>query len=121
MSAQEVRASHLTLEAASPNLSANTGRHLDTGWNVDINSATLNSLGFPDGRVRFWSVTLDHIVHLNPKGPVDFYLFGGGGLYHRTQEFTQPTVAVGHRLRSVLRILPGDRFGEPGAGFLFRE
>ena len=95
----------------------NTGRHLDTGWNVDtgagynfsshvgvmaqfnynsfgINSATLNNLGFPDGQVRFWSVTLDPIVHLNPKGPVDFYLIGGGGLYHRTQEFTQPTVAV---------------------------
>jgi hypothetical protein len=94
-----------------------TGRHLDMGWNVDtgagfnftshvgamvqfnynsfgINSATLNNLGFPDGTVRFWSVTLDPIVHLNPKGPVDFYLVGGGGLYHRTQEFTAPTVAV---------------------------
>jgi hypothetical protein len=33
-------------------------------------------------------------VHLNPKGPVDVYLIGGGGLYHRTQEFTAPTVDV---------------------------
>jgi hypothetical protein len=95
----------------------NTGRHLDKGWNfrggigynfspyvgalIDvgydsfgINSTTLNNVGFPGGGLRVFSVTLDPIVHLNPRGHVDVYLTGGGGLYHRYQEFTQPNVAV---------------------------
>jgi len=93
----------------------NTGRHLDTGWNINggigykfhpriavmaefgfndfgINTATLTNVGFPDGSVRVFSATLDPVVHIAPKGPLDVYLIGGGGLYHRTQEFTQPTV-----------------------------
>ncbi len=95
----------------------NTGRHLDTGWNIQggmginfspyvgalvqvdynrmgINSATLTNLGFPGGDLGVFSATLDPIVHLNPKGHMDFYLIGGGGLYHRNQEFTQPSVAT---------------------------
>ena len=38
------------------------------------------------------SVTLDPIVHLAPKSHVDFYVTGGGGLFHRYQEFTAPSV-----------------------------
>jgi opacity protein-like surface antigen len=95
----------------------NTGRNLDTGWNagvgagmnftshlgamlqfnytdMGINSATLSNIGVPGGDVAIWSLTIDPRVHLTPKGPVDFYLVGGGGLYHRTQEFTAPTVAT---------------------------
>ena len=97
-----------------------TSRRIDTGWNVDlgagynfhprvgliaqwnfnnfgINGSTLNSLGFPDGSMRVWSATLNPVVHVAPKGPVDVYFIGGGGIYHRTQEFTQPGVgsAVG--------------------------
>src|SRR5215510_2868309 len=95
----------------------NTSRRLDTGWNVQggigvnfishlgamvqfnynqmgINSTTLNRFGVPGGDVRMWSLTLNPIVHLNPKGPVDWYFIGGGGLYSRTQEFTEPSVAV---------------------------
>jgi hypothetical protein len=95
----------------------NTGRHLDMGWNVQagaginfspyvgtlvqvdynrfgINSTTLSNIGFPGGDVGIFSATLDPIVHLNPKGHADVYLIGGGGLYHRTQEFTQPSVAT---------------------------
>jgi len=97
-----------------------TGNRLDTGYNFDlgagvnfnsavgalvqfnynglgINRSTLDAIGFPGGDVRMWSVTLNPIVHLNGKGPVDVYLIGGGGLYHRTLEFTQPAVvsAVG--------------------------
>src|SRR6185295_15440981 len=91
-----------------------TARRLNTGWNIDggagfnfhprfgvlaqlsyndfgINSGTLANVGFPDGNVRVFSATLNPIVHLNPKGPVDVYLIGGGGFYHRTQEFTQPS------------------------------
>jgi hypothetical protein len=92
------------------------GDRLDRGWNVDlgagfrahpnfallvdftynefgINRATLDALGFPNGNVRLWSVTLDPVVHLNPRGPMDLYLIGGGGLYQWTQEFTRPATA----------------------------
>jgi len=95
----------------------NTSRHLDTGWNIQggagfnfsqfvgvkvqadynhlgINSATLNSVGFPGGNVNVFSATLDPIVHLTPRGHFDIYLIGGGGFYHRTQEFTAPSVAA---------------------------
>lgn len=95
----------------------NTGRHLDEGWNLTaggglnfgpyvgamidlgynsfgINSATLNNLGFPGGGLHVFSATLDPIVHVNPHGHVDMYITGGGGVYHRYQEFTQPSVAT---------------------------
>ena len=97
-----------------------TGTRLDTGYNFDlgagvnfnsavgalvqfnyngmgINRTTLDAIGFPGGDVRMWALTLNPIVHLNGKGPVDVYIIGGGGLYNRTLEFTQPTVvrAVG--------------------------
>ena len=58
-----------------------------------INSATLNAVGVPGGNLHIFSARLDPIVHLNPKGHVDIYVTGGGGIYHRTQEFTQPTIA----------------------------
>ena len=93
-----------------------TGRRLNTGWNFDggvgynfssyvglmgqfnfnqfdINSTTLNNLGFPGGDLNIWSVSLDPVVHTNPRGPVDLYFTGGGGLYHMRQEFTAPTTA----------------------------
>ena len=95
----------------------NTGRHLDEGWNVQaggginfgpyvgamidvgynsfgINSATLANIGVPGGDLHIFSATLDPIVHLNPHGHIDMYLTGGGGIYHRYQEFTQPAVAT---------------------------
>jgi hypothetical protein len=95
----------------------NTGRHLDEGWNVGggvgynfsqyvgamvdlgynsfgINSTTLNNLGFPGGGIHIFSATLDPIVHLTPHSHFDLYIIGGGGVYHRNQDFTQPTVAT---------------------------
>ena len=95
----------------------NTGRHLDEGWNIEggvgynfsqyvgamidvgynsfgINSATLNNLGFPGGDLHVFSATLDPIIHLTPHHHVDVYVTGGGGLFHRYQEFTQPTIST---------------------------
>lgn len=95
----------------------NTGRHLDEGWNIQggggvnfgpyvgakidlgfnsfgVNTTTLNNLGFPGGDLHVFSATLNPIVHLNPHGHFDLYLTGGGGVYHRYQEFTQPAVAT---------------------------
>jgi hypothetical protein len=92
------------------------GKRLDRGWNaaagagisndniglmVDftflnnpINRTTLNNLGMPDGSTRVWGITLDPVVHVTQRGPVDFYMTGGGGIYHRTVEFTQPAIAT---------------------------
>jgi opacity protein-like surface antigen len=92
-----------------------SGRYLDNGWNVQvgagynfnsylgvmldanytgmgINSTTLANLGAQGGNVNVLSFTVDPIVHLHRKGPVDFYLVGGGGLYHRYDDLTAPTV-----------------------------
>lgn len=94
-----------------------TARRIDPGWNLDagagynfhpyvglmlqfnynqldINTATVNALGFPAGNVRQWALTLDPVIHTNPRGPVDVYFIGGGGLYQRRQEFTQPTTVA---------------------------
>lgn len=93
-----------------------TADRLDTGWNLNlgagynfvprvgamvqfdytslgINSQTLGTVGFPGGNVNIWDFTLDPIVHVMPHGPVDAYVIGGAGIYHRTQEFTAPTTA----------------------------
>ena len=117
-SAQEM--SRFTFEAGAGFTTPvyNTGHNVDYGWNVGagfgvnivpylgvkidasynsmgVNSATLTNLGYGGGNLNVFSATLDPVVHLNPKGHVDVYLIGGGGLYHRTQDFTQPGVLVG--------------------------
>jgi len=115
LNAQEVSPFAFNVGAGFTQPVGNTGRHLDMGFNVDagagfnfsphvgalvqvnfnqlgINSGILNNIGVPGGDVRLWSATLNPIVHLHPRGPMDVYLIGGGGLYQRTQEFTQPSV-----------------------------
>jgi hypothetical protein len=90
---------------------------LDTGWNVEggvganftpwigaklqlaynsmgINSTTLSGLGVPGGGVHIFSATVDPIIHLNPHGHVDVYVFGGGGVYHHNQDFTAPGIGT---------------------------
>jgi opacity protein-like surface antigen len=93
-----------------------TGSRLDTGWNftggagvnftshlgltgeftynsLGVNQSTLHALEFPNGEMRVWAFTANPVVRLNRSGRVDFYLIGGGGVYHRVLEFSQPTVA----------------------------
>ena len=94
-----------------------TGSNLDAGWNLSagagvnfgqwaglmlnlnydsmgINSSTLNNIGVPGGNVNVFSATIDPVVHVTPHNShVDIYLTGGGGLYHRYQDFTAPGVA----------------------------
>jgi len=94
------------------------GSRLDTGWNITagggvnlnnrfgvmldfmyndlaVNRTFLNQVQAPDGSVRIWGFTLDPVVHLTQEGPVDFYVTGGGGIYHRTVEYTQPVIQTG--------------------------
>jgi Outer membrane protein beta-barrel domain len=117
LSAQETPRFGFDIGAGFTTPVGKTGRHLDSGWNLragagynfspyvgamidvgydsfGINSATLNNLGFPDGGLHIFSATLDPIIHLNPKGHLDVYVTGGGGLFRRSQEFTQPAVTV---------------------------
>jgi hypothetical protein len=117
VSAQETSPFSLAIGGGFTQPAGNTGRHLDEGWNVEggfgfnfgpyvgamidlgynrfgINAATLNNIGVPGGDLSVFSATLDPIVHLNPHGHFDMYLTGGGGVYHRVQEFTQPGVAT---------------------------
>jgi opacity protein-like surface antigen len=94
----------------------NTGHALDYGWNVaagggyywhhvgamidvnytsmGINSTTLAALGAPSGRFRILSATLNPIVHLTPKSPVDVYATAGGGFYHQEQDVTEATLPL---------------------------
>ncbi|HLK48497.1 MAG TPA: outer membrane beta-barrel protein [Bryobacteraceae bacterium] len=90
---------------------------IDTGWNIQagaginlvpwlgvmgqfmytesgLSGSFLQSVGEPDGNFRMWGFSLDPIVRFNPKGHFDFYLIGGPGVYRRTVEFTQPTIAT---------------------------
>jgi opacity protein-like surface antigen len=59
--------------------------------NMGVNRTTLNALSFPNGSVKVWSATLNPVVHLVPRSPVDVYITGGYGFYQWRQQFTTPT------------------------------
>jgi len=81
---------------AGVNTTHHLGVMLDFMFNdTPVNRTFLNQVQAPDGTVRTWGFTLDPVVHLTQEGPVDFYLTGGGGIYHRTVEFTRPVVTTG--------------------------
>ena len=117
LGAQEVQRFSFDVGGGFTQPVGNTGRHLDEGWNIrggagfnfsqyvglmiqadynrfGINGSTLEGAGFPDGNVSIFSATLNPIVHLTPRSHFDVYLIGGGGLYRRSQEFTQPGVVA---------------------------
>ncbi len=91
------------------------GNRLNRGWNVTagagvnltreghvgvlgefnynrfgLSNGALNAANVPGGDMSLWSFTANPRVRLNPRGKVDFYLIGGGGVYHRTIDFTAP-------------------------------
>lgn len=117
LSAQEFSHFGLSVGAGFTQGLGSTGRNLDLGWdvrggagvrfnpyvgvmvnaaydNMGITPSTLATVGAPGGRVSVTSFTLDPIIHLSPKSHTDVYITGGGGLFHRYQEFTAPSVAV---------------------------
>ena len=84
-------------------------RQLDTGWSLSggvgvsgrylgimldanytdlgINRETLRRIGAPRGDQRYWSVTVDPIFHVNRRGPIDFYVTGGAGIYSQITDY----------------------------------
>jgi hypothetical protein len=116
LSAQETPKLALSAGAGFSTPLGNTGSNLDTGWNIrggvgynfspyfgalldfgydsmGVNSGVLSNLGYGGGNLNIFSMTLDPVVHLNPKGHVDVYVTGGGGYFRQEQQFTQPGVA----------------------------
>jgi hypothetical protein len=58
------------------------GIMLDATYNeFGLNRRNLYTVGADDGHQRFWGFTLDPVFHVNQRGPVDFYITGGGGIY----------------------------------------
>lgn len=112
---------------------------LNTGWNLaggigvtqtylgvtvdamlndfGINRRTLNQVGARSGSQMFWAVTVDPIFHVNDRGPLDFYVTGGGGLYGRYTKYRASAANSGFDLvRSEQILRPGVNLG---AGFAF--
>lgn len=80
---------------AGINLMSHLGVIGEFGFNrFDLSDRSLLAAGIPGGNTRIYSVTLNPIIHLNPRGRTDAYIIGGGGYYRRTVDFTQPTIAV---------------------------
>ncbi len=76
------------------NFVPNLGVIAEFGYNqFNLSDRTLAEAGVPGGTTRVYSVTLNPIVRLNPRGRFDAYIIGGGGYYRRTVEFTSPAIA----------------------------
>lgn len=90
------------------NFSSHLGAKLDLGYDsMGINGATLQAVGVPGGDVHLFHATIDPVVHLTPSNSrLDVYVMGGGGVFHRYQEFTAPTVLTGSAFVPFLGVFP---------------
>lgn len=118
-------------------------KQLDAGWNLaggvgvtrgytglmfdamytgfGVTHSALAAQGARSGYERFWALTVDPVVHVNPRGPADFYLTGGAGLYGEHISFRAPASLAGPAaqydlIRSDTLYKPGANIG---AGFAF--
>jgi hypothetical protein len=87
-----------------------------------INHATLARAGVTRGSQKYWALTVDPIFHVNRRGPVDFYVTAGAGLYGQITQYRLPSGFVGpfggnSDLLSSNTIYKGGVDG--GAGFSF--
>jgi hypothetical protein len=96
-----------------------TATRLDPGWNLSggigltqeyvgvmldalftdfgITHGALVREGAARGSQKYWAVTIDPIFHVNQRGPVDFYLTGGGGIYGQRTDLRIPSGLSGSR------------------------
>jgi hypothetical protein len=87
-----------------------------------MNDAALASAGARKGSQRFWGVTVDPVFHVNERGPVDFYLTGGLGLYALTTSLRAYSNQAGPS-GTRYYLISSDTLARPGvnggAGFSF--
>ena len=93
------------------NFNKTFGVQIDFDWaNFGFQTATLNrqlaiynalnaAAGFPllpqlGGTSHIWSFTLDPIMNFYSSDTWGAYVIGGGGFYHKTANFTIPTIGV---------------------------
>jgi opacity protein-like surface antigen len=73
------------------------------------------------GRQRYWGISANPIVHVNPRGPVDFYLTGGVGIYGQITQYR--TSSGDGRFADRYDLIASDQINRPGvnlgAGFAF--
>jgi hypothetical protein len=86
-----------------------------------IGHSALLRQGADSGTQKYWSFTLDPVLHVNQRGPIDFYLTGGGGFYDQITNyrvrFSQGSVGGRYDLiQSNSIVKPGV---DAGAGFSF--
>jgi hypothetical protein len=60
-----------------------------------INQAALVRAGARRGSQQYWAVTVDPIFHVNERGPVDFYITGGGGFYSQITKYRASSGLMG--------------------------
>jgi opacity protein-like surface antigen len=96
---------------------SDTSASLNTGWNVgvrgglnvtphfladldftynqwDLTRSALARFAEPNGHADVWSLTFTPVVRFAPHSPVDAYILGGYGLYHRGLTITRPANAT---------------------------
>ncbi len=117
---------------------------LDAGWNLaggigvsqgyagilldatfadfGVNHSALAQARARSGSQKFWAVTLDPVFHVNKRGPVDFYVTGGGGVYSRITELRSTSDLIG-RNSGRFDLVSSNTLYKPGvnagAGFAF--
>jgi hypothetical protein len=82
-----------------------------------INDAALARAGAMHGSQRYWGLTVDPVFHVNPRGPVDFYVTGGGGVYGQNTKLQSNFQNSGFDLTSTQTLYGPGVNG--GAGFSF--
>jgi len=52
-----------------------------------FNRNALLDAGARRGHQRYWAISANPVAHVNPRGPIDFYLTGGAGIYGQITQF----------------------------------
>jgi opacity protein-like surface antigen len=73
------------------NINRYVSTNLDFSYNRwGLNDAALARFQEPGGRTSVWALTLNPVVHLNPRGKADVYTTAGFGVYHSNLSLTEP-------------------------------
>ena len=87
-----------------------------------ITHSALVREGAARGSQKYWAVTVDPIFHVNQRGPIDFYVTGGGGVYGQHSTFRVRSAPPGQSSRSY-DLISSNTIYKPGvnggAGFSF--